>query len=82
MSFIAEVKDVPGLVKEGERAITGTNFDDNAETAKNAAPSTEMRVKEDIYQSIAIEEKGSVQKDIVRFSDELKKKVKNLKSLQ
>ncbi len=82
MSFIAEVKDVPGLVKEGERAITGTNFDDSAETAKDAAPSTEMRVKEDIYQSIATEEKGSVQKDIVRFSDELKKKVKNLKSLQ
>lgn len=82
MSFIAEVKDVPGLVKEGERIITGTNFDDNAETVRDAAPTTEMRVKEDIYQSTAAEEKGSVQKDIVRFSDELKKKVKNLKSLQ
>lgn len=82
MSFIAEVKDVPGLVKEGERAITGTNFDDSAEIVKDAAPTTEMRVKEDIYQSTAVEEKGGVQKDIVRFSDELKKKVKNLKSLQ
>jgi flagellar biogenesis protein FliO len=81
MSFIAEVKDVPGLVKEGERAITGTNFDDSAAIAKDATPRDEMRVKENIYESAAVEEKG-IQKDIVRFSDELKKKVKNLKSLQ
>ena len=81
MSFIAEVKDVPGLVKEGERAITGTNFDDSAAIAKDATPRDEMRVKENIYESAVIEEKG-IQKDIVRFSDELKKKVKNLKSLQ
>jgi flagellar biogenesis protein FliO len=81
MSFIAEVKDVPGLVKEGERAITGTNFDDSAAIAKDATPRDEIRVKENIYESAAIEEKG-IQKDIVRFSDELKKKVKNLKSLQ
>jgi len=81
MSFIAEVKDVPGLVKEGERAITGTNFDDSAAIAKDGTPRDELRVKENIYESVTIEEKG-IQKDIVRFSDELKKKVKNLKSLQ
>ena len=78
MQFIAEVKDVPGLVKEGERVITGTNFDE----AVDAAPTENVREKEDIYQSVPIEEKSGVTKDIVRFSDELKKKVKNLKSLQ
>lgn len=81
MSFIAEVKDVPGIVKESEKAITGMNFDDNVDDA-TSAPKQELHEKVDIYQSVVAEEKGSVQKDIVRFSDELKKKVKNLKSLQ
>jgi flagellar biogenesis protein FliO len=81
MSFIAEVKDVPGVVKETERVVAGSNFDDSVETAETTAPREEIKVKEDIYQS-KIEEKAGVQKDIVRFSDELKKKVKNLKSLQ
>lgn len=82
MSFIAEVKDVPGIVKESEKALVGSNFDDNVEEATTTKPKQELQEKVDIYQSIAAEEKSSVQKDIVRFSDELKKKVKNLKSLQ
>lgn len=82
MQFIAEVKDVPGLVKEGERAIAGSNFDDTVNVANETAPREEIKIKEDIYQSTAIETKAGMQKDIVRFSDELKKKVKNLKSLQ
>jgi flagellar biogenesis protein FliO len=81
MSFIAEVKDVPGIVKESEKAIVGSNFDDNVDEA-TTAPKQNLQEKVDIYQSVIAEEKGSVQKDIVRFSDELKKKVKNLKSLQ
>lgn len=81
MSFIAEVRDVPGLVKESEKVLVGANFDDNVETATEA-PNEQLREKTDIYQSVAEPEKPSVQKDIVRFSDELKKKVKNLKSLQ
>lgn len=81
MSFIAEVRDVPGLVKESEKVLVGANFDDNVETATEA-PNEQLREKTDIYQSVAEPEKSSVQKDIVRFSDELKKKVKNLKSLQ
>lgn len=81
MSFIAEVRDVPGLVKESEKALVGANFDDNVDVA-SAQPIEQLREKADIYQSVAEPEKTSVQKDIVRFSDELKKKVKNLKSLQ
>ena len=82
MSFIAEVKDVPGLVKQTEREISPEgNFDDNVEVASSSEMAG-LKEKIDIYQSQAVEEKSSVQKDIVRFSDELKKKVKNLKSLQ
>ncbi|MBY0518020.1 MAG: flagellar biosynthetic protein FliO [Bacteriovoracaceae bacterium] len=82
MSLISEIKDVPGLVKESERVITGTNFDDNVDETSKVESPKEMKIKEDIYQSTALIEKAGVQKDIVRFSDELKKKVKNLKSLQ
>ena len=79
--FLSEVRDVPGLVKEGEKHITGNNFDDDARAA-DAAPAAEaVKLKEDIYQS-APEEKTGPAKDIARFSDELKKKVKNLKALQ
>ncbi len=82
MSFIAEVKDVPGLVKQTEREITvDGNFDDSVAVASTKEVSG-IKEKLDIYQSQAVEEKSSVQKDFVRFSDELKKKVKNLKSLQ
>ena len=82
MSFIAEVKDVPGLVKQTEREITVEgNFDDSVAVASTKEVAG-IKEKLDIYQSHAVEEKSSVQKDFVRFSDELKKKVKNLKSLQ
>jgi len=82
--FLSEVRDVPGLVKEGERFIVGENFDDVQKVEDNA-PAKEIKVKEDIYQSRPVEEKNAlatVNRDIARFSDELKKKVKNLKALQ
>lgn len=81
MSFISEVKDVPGLVKQTEKEITGANFDDSVDSAEEN-PNQDLKEKLDIYTSSKAEEKSGVQKDFVRFSDELKKKVKNLKSLQ
>lgn len=81
--FLSEVRDVPGVMKEGERFITGQNFDD-IQINEERAPAKEVKMKEDIYQSTPVEDKaaGKVNKDIARFSDELKKKVKNLKTLQ
>ena len=81
--FLSEVNDVPGLVKEGERFITGENFDE-VQNVENRAEQKQIKIKEDIYQSIAEEVKpiAKVNKDIARFSDELKKKVKNLKAMQ
>lgn len=81
--FLSEVKDVPGLVKEGERFITGENFDE-VQKVEDRTEAKVVKLKEDIYQSVPVEEKTvrSVNKDIARFSDELKKKVKNLKALQ
>lgn len=81
--FLSEVSDVPGLVKEGERFITGENFDE-VQRVENRVEDKVVKLKEDIYQSAPAEEKpvSKVNKDIARFSDELKKKVKNLKALQ
>lgn len=82
MSFLSEVKDVPGLVKEGERHVAGNNFDDEA--IASALRGAEVKEKVDIYSSVPEEKTavGKVSGDIARFSEELKKKVKNLKPLQ
>lgn len=81
--FLSEVRDVPGLVKEGEKFITGDNFDEVQSVESRVEPKN-IKLKDDIYQSIAEEVKPvpKVNKDIARFSDELKKKVKNLKAMQ
>lgn len=81
--FLSEVNDVPGLVKEGERFIAGDNFDD-IQNKEDKTESKTIKLKQDIYQSAPVEEKptAKVNRDIARFSDELKKKVKNLKALQ
>lgn len=81
--FLSEVRDVPGLVREGEKFITGDNFDEVQSVESRVEPKN-IKLKDDIYQSIAEEVKPvpKVNKDIARFSDELKKKVKNLKAMQ
>jgi len=82
---ISEINDVNGLLKEGERLVTGDNFDTNlgdADTNENNA--AKITIKEDIMQS---NKKSSLSnfigvEDKVKFSDTLKKKVKSLKPLQ
>ena len=82
LQLISEVRDVPGLVKEGEKFLTGTNFDESVDVAENSPASPALEEKVDIYASKPLPEEKGVQRDLVRFSDELKKKVKNLKALQ
>lgn len=84
VSLISEITDTTGLIKEGEREITGTNFDLKLEDANT--DNAEIKLKEDILSSSPIEEKSRLEKlvtkDIVRFSDELKKKAKKLKPIE
>ena len=89
LEFLSEMKDTSGLIKEGEKAVTGTNFDLNFATADlntNVEEST-IKLKENILESTPVnEEKGlsklAVAKDIVKFSDELKKKARKLKPIE
>lgn len=87
LQFLSEMKDTTGIIKEGEKVITGENFDMNLASleALNDAPA--FKLKEDITQSTPVpEEKGiskiAVARDIVKFSDELKKKAKKLKPIE
>jgi flagellar biogenesis protein FliO len=82
---ISEIKDVAGLLKEGEKIIAGSNFDDSLGTASDDNNNDfKIKLKEDISES---NKQSSLSdfigvKDRVKFSDQIKNKVKNLKPLQ
>jgi flagellar biogenesis protein FliO len=87
-TFLSEMTDTTGLLKEGEKHVTGTNFDTNMASAEDNEESEMLiKLKENIMESTSFkEEKGisklAVAKDIVKFSDELKKKAKKLKPIE
>src|SRR5690606_25564288 len=82
---ISEINDVAGLFKEGEKKIAGNNFDDSLGLANdNTASESKIKLKENIMESnrqSSLTDYLEV-KDKVKFSDQIKKKVKNLKPLQ
>jgi len=87
MHFLSEINHVPGLLKTGERSITGTNFDTNLQDA--AITNLPQQIKENI--EISKEETSTLagflkstkkSDDSDKLSNKIKSKVKNLKSLQ
>lgn len=82
---ISEIKDAAGLLKDGEKSISGTNFDLNLESAdEDSTFEGKVKIKEDITKSNQQSSLSSYLnvKDKVKFSDQIKKKVKSLKPLQ
>ena len=88
LTFLSEMSDTSGLIKEGEKFMTGTNFDLNLGNAENSEESEMLvKLKENIMESTSTKEdhglsKIAVARDIVKFSDELKKKAKKLKPIE
>lgn len=86
IQFLAEMTDTTGLIKEGEKEVTGTNFDVNLGSVQTQEQEPVFKIKENINVSTPVpEEKGIAAlsaKDIVKFSDELKKKAKKLKPIE
>ncbi len=85
VQFLSEMTDTSGLIKEGEKLVTGTNFDLNLGSAEDTTNETSFKLKENINESTPVPEKGIQSlsaKDIVKFSDELKKKAKKLKPIE
>jgi flagellar biogenesis protein FliO len=86
LQFLSEMTDTTGLIKEGEKHVTGTNFDMNLGAAAEMTTEPVFKLKENINESSPVPpEKGIAglsAKDIVKFSDELKKKAKKLKPIE
>jgi flagellar biogenesis protein FliO len=86
LQFLAEMSDTSGLVKEGEKLVTGTNFDLNLGAAEADPAAPAVKLKENIAESAPLPEDRGIAaltaKDIVKFSDELKKKAKKLKPIE
>lgn len=82
---ISEIRDAAGLFKDGEKTISGQNFDSNyIEAEADKLIEQRVKLKEDIAVSNQESSKTSYTevKEKVKFSDQLKKKVQNLKPLQ
>lgn len=97
MSLISEINDVAGIIKTGEQEITGSNFDTNLSVAASTNKEFKLKEEDYVdYGSLdemlnepdlenttsaarAIEKKPI--KDTVRFSEQIKSKVKGLKQL-
>lgn len=79
---ISEIKDPSGLIKNGEKIISGSNFDDSLKSS--TIEDKKFKIKEDISASNRQSSLSDLiaTKDKVKFSDQLKNKVKNLKPLQ
>ncbi len=86
LQFLSEMTDTSGLIKEGEKLVTGTNFDLNLGVAEADTEAPSLKLKENITDSSPLPEERGIQaltaKDIVKFSDELKKKAKKLKPIE
>ena len=86
IEFLSEMTDTSGLIKEGEKIVTGANFDTSLGVAETMSEAPSFKIKENINESTPIpEEKGIAAlsaKEIVKFSDELKKKAKKLKPIE
>lgn len=85
ITLVSEIADSTGLIKETEREAAGSNFDDNVSIAEaDDAVQARVKLKEDIAQSnsrASLSDYMNV-RDKVKFSDQIKNKVKNLKPLQ
>lgn len=90
--FLSEIKDVTALIKNGEKDEIGDNFDMNLDTAEHVGK--EMKLKEVYTQSAPLQdEKGGLDnfladapvkevKDQVKFSDQIRNKIKGMRPLQ
>ncbi|WP_044557220.1 flagellar biosynthetic protein FliO [Halobacteriovorax marinus] len=82
MEFLSEVNDISGLLKDGEKSLSGNNFDSDLGSANLGEKS--FNLKEDIEKTAEenIELNTDVVRDSVKLSQKIKDKVKTLKPLQ
>ena len=77
--FLSELTGMAGLLKNGEAAVSGKNFDTTFNKAKKT--DKEFKLKEGLQELEQKDKKDTVPKDQVKLSDRIKKKVKELRPL-
>lgn len=95
MNLISEINDVTGLIKSGEQQVSGSNFDTNMVAAQNNVKQFKLKEvysvqNDNVNENNNSDQEGSLTsflekkpvEDKVKLSDQIKSKVKNLKSLQ
>lgn len=86
LQLVSEMTDTAGLIKAGEKIVTGSNFDVNLGSAEDSDEESGLKLKENINESAPMPEERGIAaltaKDIVKFSDELKKKAKKLRPIE
>ena len=76
VEFLTEISDLSGIMKEGEKNITGNNFDTNLDKAE---------IEKNLDQKVSLKDKNNLntsKNEKVKFSDQIKNKIKELKPLQ
>ncbi len=77
ISILSEITDVSGLLKDGEKSLSGNNFDDNLISAEDMKDlESKVVEKKDIQVS-----SNKVITEKVSFSEQLKRKAQKLKPL-
>lgn len=78
ITMLSEIENSAGLLKEGERAIAGNNFDTTYGSLENLS---ELDNKIKLKDQDKLSESAPSEKSKVKFSDKVKEKVKTLKPL-
>lgn len=85
VNFLSEVTDTNGLLKEGEKALTGSNFDTNLfQNTQRDDLETSVKLKENPIPVVDTEEKLKKfmnDNTNVKISDQVRKKLRGLKPL-
>ena len=87
INLLSEIKDVFGLLKEGELQVSGTNFDKNLREAKNKEFNLKEVLNDSNQDSLEKKDFSNLKKeksikDEVKLSDQIKDKIKALRPLQ
>ncbi len=82
LNFMTEISDTSGLIKETEKLVAGDNFDEKMGLAEDQ-DNLNIKLKENILESTPESSQiNTLKQDVVKFSDELKKKAKKLRPIE
>ncbi len=88
INILSEIKDAANFIKDREFQVSGTNFDSNLKDAKNENKDFNLKEvlqnpnQESLNKDLINPKSNEIIKDEVKLSDQIKNKVKELKSLQ